>query len=190
LIPTEYRRLLHRRTPTGAIHPRRGQGFAFPSPDAPFIASADVHNSRERRARLRRRGPGARGAITCRSTRRAVQAARSAVARLRPVLAAPTSAPALGGVPPPRSNFSGVAASAPRSLRKRARSLGYTVLLDAAARSVPTSRSDLRPRCPQDTVVACFFRFFFFFSTKMFGYPHLVSAALGSRAATRWARQA
>src|SRR4029453_9134925 len=70
-----------------------------------------------------------------------------------------------------QSNFSGV--QHPLALVERARSLGHTVLLDAAA-FVPTSPLSLR-RTPADFVACSFY--------KMFGYPTGVGALIARRGA-------
>jgi selenocysteine lyase/cysteine desulfurase len=70
---------------------------------------------------------------------------------------------------PAQSNFSGV--QHPLALVERARALGYTVLLDAAA-YVPTSPLSLR-RTPADFVACSFY--------KMFGYPTGVGALVARR---------
>ena len=72
---------------------------------------------------------------------------------------------------PAQSNFSGV--QHPLALVDRARGLGYTVLLDAAA-FVPTSPLSLR-RIPADFVACSFY--------KMFGYPTGVGALIARREA-------
>jgi selenocysteine lyase/cysteine desulfurase len=72
---------------------------------------------------------------------------------------------------PAQSNFSGV--QHPLALVERARALGYTVLLDAAA-FVPTSPLSLR-RVPADFVACSFY--------KMFGYPTGVGALVARREA-------
>jgi selenocysteine lyase/cysteine desulfurase len=72
---------------------------------------------------------------------------------------------------PAQSNFSGV--QHPLALVERARSLGYTVLLDAAA-FVPTSPLSLR-RARADFVACSFY--------KMFGYPTGVGALVARREA-------
>jgi selenocysteine lyase/cysteine desulfurase len=70
---------------------------------------------------------------------------------------------------PAQSNFSGV--RHPLSLVRMARSLGYAVLLDAAA-FVPTSALSLRA-VPADFVAVSFY--------KMFGYPTGVGALIARR---------
>jgi selenocysteine lyase/cysteine desulfurase len=70
---------------------------------------------------------------------------------------------------PAQSNFSGV--HHPLSLVQTAQSLGYRVLLDAAA-FVPAHRLSLRT-CPADFVAVSFY--------KMFGYPTGVGALIARR---------
>jgi selenocysteine lyase/cysteine desulfurase len=70
---------------------------------------------------------------------------------------------------PAQSNFSGV--HHPLSLVRAAQSLGYRVLLDAAA-FVPSHRLSLR-ECPADFVAISFY--------KMFGYPTGVGALVARR---------
>jgi len=146
---------------TGAIH-LVAQGFAF-GPDAPFILAADDHNSVNGvRAYAERAGARVHYLPLDDELRLHDPASRLAVLRRTHV------GPGLVAFPA-QSNFSGV--QHPLALVERARSLGYTVLLDAAA-FVPTSPLSLR-RVPADFVACSFY--------KIFGYPTGVGALVARR---------
>ena len=148
---------------TGAIH-LVASGFAF-GPDAPFILAADDHNSVNGvRAYAERAGARVHYLPLDDELRLHDPASRLAVLRRTHVGAGLVALPA-------QSNFSGV--QHPLALVDRARGLGYTVLLDAAA-FVPTSPLSLR-RIPADFVACSFY--------KMFGYPTGVGALIARREA-------
>ncbi len=133
-------------------------GFHF-AQDAPFVLSADNHNSvngiREFAVRA-----GAPVHYLALDAELRLDAPRDALATLSG-----------GGLFafPAQSNFSGV--KHPLSLVRHARALGYTVLLDAAA-FVPTSRLSLR-EVPADFVALSFY--------KLFGYPTGIGALVARR---------
>ncbi|HEV7993421.1 MAG TPA: aminotransferase class V-fold PLP-dependent enzyme [Gemmatimonadaceae bacterium] len=141
-----------------------GSGFAF-GPDAPFILSADNHNSvngvREHAARA---GAPVHYLPLDAELRLHDVASRLEVLRQSHVGAGLVAFPA-------QSNFSGV--QHPLALVRKARSLGYTVLLDAAAFAA-TSPLSLRA-VPADFVACSFY--------KMFGYPTGIGALVARRAA-------
>ena len=147
-----------------------GSAFAF-GPDAPLIASVDNHNSvngvREYAVRA-----DARVHYLQLDTELRLHdvASRLEVLRQTHVGAGLVAFPA-------QSNFSGV--QHPLALVRKARSLGYTVLLDAAA-FVPTSPLSLRA-VPADFVACSFY--------KMFGYPTGVGALVARREALRRLRR-
>ena len=148
---------------TGAIH-LVASGFAF-GPDAPFILAADDHNSVNGvRAYAERAGARVHYLPLDDELRLQDPVSQLAVLRRTHVGAGLVAFPA-------QSNFSGV--QHPLALVDRARSLGYTVLLDAAA-FVPTSPISLR-RIPADFVACSFY--------KMFGYPTGVGALIARREA-------
>jgi selenocysteine lyase/cysteine desulfurase len=148
---------------TGAIH-LVASGFAF-GPDAPFILAADDHNSVNGvRAYAERAGARLHHLPLDDELRLEDPVSRLAALRRTHVGAGLVALPA-------QSNFSGV--QHPLSLVERARSLGYTVVLDAAA-YVPTSPLSLR-RVPADFIACSFY--------KMFGYPTGVGALVARRAA-------
>jgi selenocysteine lyase/cysteine desulfurase len=148
---------------TGAIQ-LVASGFDF-GPDAPFILAADDHNSVNGvRAYAERAGARVHYLPLDDELRLQDPASRLAVLRRSHVGAGLVALPA-------QSNFSGVQHSL--ALVERARSLGYTVLLDAAA-YVPTSPLSLR-RVPADFVACSFY--------KMFGYPTGVGALVARREA-------
>jgi selenocysteine lyase/cysteine desulfurase len=133
--------------------------------DAPFILAADDHNSVNGvREYAERAGAPVHYLPLDDELRLHDPASRLAVLRRGHVGAGLVAFPA-------QSNFSGV--QHPLSLVERARSLGYTVLLDAAA-YVPTSPLSLR-RAPADFVACSFY--------KMFGYPTGVGALIARREA-------
>ena len=146
---------------SGAIH-LVASGFPF-GPDAPFILSADDHNSVNGvRAYAERAGARVHYLPLDDELRLHDVASRLAVLRRTHVGAGLVAFPA-------QSNFSGV--QHPLALVDRARALGYIVLLDAAA-YVPTSPLSLR-RTPADFVACSFY--------KMFGYPTGVGALVARR---------
>ena len=146
---------------SGAIH-LVASGYAF-GPDAPFILSADDHNSVNGiRAYAERAGAPVHYLPLDDELRLCDVASRLAVLRRTHVGAGLVAFPA-------QSNLSGV--QHPLALVERARSIGYTVLLDAAA-YVPTSPLSLR-RTPADFVACSFY--------KMFGYPTGVGALVARR---------
>lgn len=148
---------------TAAIH-LVASGYAF-GPDAPFILAADDHNSVNGvREYAERAGARVHYLPIDDELRLVDPASRLAVLRRGHVGAGLVAFPA-------QSNFSGV--QHPLALVERARSLGYTVLLDAAA-YVPTSPLSLR-RVPADFVACSFY--------KMFGYPTGVGALVARRGA-------
>ena len=154
---------------TGAIH-LVASGFAF-GPDAPFILAADDHNSVNGvRAYAERAGARVHYLPLDDELRLRDPVSRLAVLRRSHVGAGLVALPA-------QSNFSGV--QHPLAFVERARSLGYTVLLDAAA-YVPTSLLSLR-RVPADFVACSFY--------KMFGYPTGVGALVARRDALRRLRR-
>ena len=133
--------------------------------DAPFILAADDHNSVNGvREYAERAGAPVHYLSLDDELRLHDPASRLAVLRRGHVGAGLVAFPA-------QSNFSGV--QHPLALVERARSLGYTVLLDAAA-YVPTSPLSLR-RVPADFVACSFY--------KMFGYPTGVGALIARREA-------
>jgi selenocysteine lyase/cysteine desulfurase len=133
--------------------------------DAPFILSADDHNSVNGiRAYAERAGAPVHHLPLDAELRLHDPASALAVLRRMHVGAGLVAFPA-------QSNFSGV--RHPLALVERARALGYTVLLDAAA-YVPTSALSLR-RTPADFVACSFY--------KMFGYPTGIGALVARRAA-------
>jgi selenocysteine lyase/cysteine desulfurase len=137
---------------------------AYPfGPDAPFILAADNHNS-----------VNGIGVYAARAGARVHHLPLDDELRLRDVASAltvlRTTHVGVGLVAfPAQSNFSGV--RHPLALVDKARALGYTVLLDAAA-YVPTSPLSLR-RTPADFVACSFY--------KMFGYPTGVGALIARR---------
>ncbi|MGE0594457.1 MAG: aminotransferase class V-fold PLP-dependent enzyme [Vicinamibacterales bacterium] len=140
-----------------------GESFPF-SADARFLLTADNHNS----VNGIREFAVARGATVAYAPL-TVPDLRIDQARLDALLE-----PAGAGRPglfafPAQSNFSGV--RHPLDLVARAQSLGWRVLLDAAA-FAPTSRLDLRQVRP-DFVTVSFY--------KMFGYPTGVGCLLARR---------
>jgi selenocysteine lyase/cysteine desulfurase len=146
---------------TGAIH-LVASGFAF-GPEAPFILAADDHNSVNGvRSYAERAGARVHHLPLDDELRLHDPVSRLAVLRRTHAGAGLVALPA-------QSNFSGV--QHPLALVERARSLGYTVLLDAAA-FVPTSPLSLR-RIPADFVVCSFY--------KMFGYPTGIGALIARR---------
>jgi selenocysteine lyase/cysteine desulfurase len=148
---------------TGAIH-HVASGYAF-GPDAPFILAADDHNSVNGvRSYAERAGARVHYLPLDDELRLHDPVSRLAVLRRTHVGAGLVALPA-------QSNFSGV--QHPLALVDRARSLGYTVLLDAAA-YVPTSPLSLR-RIPADFVACSFY--------KLFGYPTGVGALVARREA-------
>jgi selenocysteine lyase/cysteine desulfurase len=148
---------------TGAIH-LVASAFAF-GPDAPFILAADDHNSVNGvRSYAERAGARVHHLPLDDELRLHDPASRLAVLRRTHVGAGLVAFPA-------QSNFSGV--QHPLALVDRARALGYTVLLDAAA-FVPTSPLSLR-RVSADFVACSFY--------KMFGYPTGVGALVARREA-------
>jgi selenocysteine lyase/cysteine desulfurase len=148
---------------SGAIH-LVGSSYAFGA-DAPFIAAVDNHNSvngvREYAARA---GAPVHQLPLDAELRLHDVASRLELLRQTHVGAGLVAFPA-------QSNFSGV--QHPLALVRKARSLGYTVLLDAAA-FVPTSPLSLRA-VPADFVVCSFY--------KMFGYPTGIGALVARREA-------
>jgi selenocysteine lyase/cysteine desulfurase len=137
---------------------------AYPfGPDAPFILSADDHNSVNGvRSYAERAGARVHYLPLDDELRLRDVASRLAVLRRTHVGAGLVAFPA-------QSNFSGV--QHPLALVERARALGYTVLLDAAA-YVPTSPLSLR-RTPADFIACSFY--------KMFGYPTGIGALVARR---------
>ena len=138
---------------------------AYPfGPDAPFILSADDHNSvNGARSYAERAGARVHYLPLDDELRLHDVASRLAVLRRTHVGAGLVAFPA-------QSNFSGV--QHPLALVERARALGYTVLLDAAA-YVPTSPLSLA-RTPADFVACSFY--------KMFGFPTGIGALVARRA--------
>jgi selenocysteine lyase/cysteine desulfurase len=137
-------------------------GFAF-GPDAPFVLTADNHNSVNGIREYARRAGAAVHYLPLTDELR-LDAAECRLAEL----------PRLRGARglfayPAQSNFSGV--KHPLSLVRYAQGRGYRVLLDAAA-LVPTSRLSLRT-VPADFVALSFY--------KMFGYPTGVGALVARR---------
>jgi selenocysteine lyase/cysteine desulfurase len=150
---------------SAAIH-LVASGYPF-GPEAPFILSADDHNSVNGvRSYAERAGAPVHYLPLDAELRLHDVASRLAVLRRTHVGAGLVAFPA-------QSNFSGV--RHPLALVERARSLGYTVLLDAAA-YVPTSPLSLT-RTPADFVACSFY--------KMFGYPTGIGALVARRAARR-----
>jgi len=137
---------------------------AYPfGPDAPFILSADNHNSVNGvRAYAERAGARVHHLPLDDELRLYDVASTLTVLRGTHVGAGLVAFPA-------QSNFSGV--RHPLALVDKARALGYDVLLDAAA-YVPTSPLSLN-RTPASFVVCSFY--------KMFGYPTGVGALLARR---------
>ena len=137
---------------------------AYPfGPDAPFVLAADNHNS-----------VNGIGAYAGRAGARVHHLPLDAELRLHDVASELTVLRArhVGAgllAFPAQSNFSGV--RHPLALVGKARALGYTVLLDAAA-YVPTSPLSLR-RTPADFIACSFY--------KMFGYPTGVGALIARR---------
>ena len=137
-------------------------GFRF-APDAPFVLTADNHNSVNGiREYARRAGAPVHYLPLDEELRLDAPECRLAeLPRLR------------GGhglfAYPAQSNFSGV--KHPLSLVRSAQARGYRVLLDAAA-LVPTSRLSLRA-VPADFVALSFY--------KMFGYPTGIGALVARR---------
>ncbi|MEO8562205.1 MAG: aminotransferase class V-fold PLP-dependent enzyme [bacterium] len=141
-----------------------GAGFAF-GPDAPFILSVDDHNSVNGvREHATRAGAAVHYLPLDAELRLHDVANRLELLRQSHVGAGLVAFPA-------QSNFSGV--QHPLALVRKARSLGYTVLLDAAA-FVPTSPLSLRA-VPADFVACSFY--------KMFGYPTGIGALVARREA-------
>ena len=146
---------------SAAIH-LVASGYPF-GPDAPFILSADDHNSvNGMRSYAERAGARLHYLPLDDELRLHDVASRLAILRRTHVGAGLVAFPA-------QSNFSGV--QHPLALVERARALGYTVLLDAAA-YVPTSALSLR-RTPADFVACSFY--------KMFGYPTGIGALVARR---------
>jgi selenocysteine lyase/cysteine desulfurase len=137
---------------------------AYPfGPEAPFILSADNHNSVNGvRAYAERAGARVHYLPLDDELRLHDVASELTLLRTTHVGAGLVAFPA-------QSNFSGV--RHPLALVDKARALGYTVLLDAAA-YVPTSPLSLR-RTPADFVACSFY--------KMFGYPTGVGALIARR---------
>ena len=137
---------------------------AYPfGPDAPFILSADNHNSVNGvRAFAERAGARVHYLPLDDELRLHDAASELTVLRRTHVGACLVAFPA-------QSNFSGV--RHPLALVGKARALGYTVLLDAAAYA-PTSPLSLRTT-PADFVACSFY--------KMFGYPTGVGALIARR---------
>ncbi|MEP6732064.1 MAG: aminotransferase class V-fold PLP-dependent enzyme [bacterium] len=151
-----------------------GAGFRF-GPEAPLVLTADNHNSvngiREYAVRagaavhylplddeLRLDAPEAR--LAGHPERRERSAPRAFAKKVNGLFAFPA-----------QSNFSGV--KHPLSLVREAQSLGYRVLLDAAA-LLPSTRLSLRA-VPADFVALSFY--------KMFGYPTGIGALVARREA-------
>ena len=146
---------------SAAIH-LVASGYPFGS-DAPFILSADDHNSVNGvRSYAERAGARVHYLPLDDEMRLHDVASRLAVLRRTHVGAGLVAFPA-------QSNFSGV--RHPLALVERAHALGYTVLLDAAA-YVPTSTLSLT-RTPADFVACSFY--------KMFGYPTGLGALVARR---------
>ena len=146
---------------SAAIH-LVASGYPF-GPDAPFILSADDHNSVNGvRSYAERAGARVHYLALDDELRLHDVASRLTVLRRTHVGAGLVAFPA-------QSNFSGV--QHPLALVERARALGYTVLLDAAA-YVPTSALSLT-RTPADFVACSFY--------KMFGYPTGIGALVARR---------
>jgi selenocysteine lyase/cysteine desulfurase len=137
---------------------------AYPfGPDAPLILSADNHNSvNGMRAYAERAGARVHHLPLDAELRLHDVASELTVLRATHVGAGLVAFPA-------QSNFSGV--RHPLALVERARALGYTVLLDAAA-YVPSSPLSLR-RTLADFIACSFY--------KMFGYPTGVGALIARR---------
>jgi selenocysteine lyase/cysteine desulfurase len=137
---------------------------AYPfGPDAPFILSADNHNSVNGvRAFAERAGARVHYLPLDDELRLHDAASELTVLRGTHVGAGLVAFPA-------QSNFSGV--RHPLTLVGKARALGYTVLLDAAA-YVPTSPLSMK-ETPADFVACSFY--------KMFGYPTGIGALLARR---------
>jgi selenocysteine lyase/cysteine desulfurase len=148
---------------SGAIH-LVASGYAF-GPDAPYILAADDHNSVNGvREYAERAGARVHYLPLDDELRLHDPASRLTVLRGTHVGSGLVAFPA-------QSNFSGV--QHPLALVEKARALGYTVLLDAAA-YVPTSPLSLR-RTPADFVACSFY--------KMFGYPTGVGVLVARREA-------
>jgi selenocysteine lyase/cysteine desulfurase len=150
---------------TGALR-LVGESYPF-GPRTPLVLAADNHNSVNGAREFARRAGAAVHYLPLDAELR-LDAPES---RLR-ALAATHDTGALLAVPA-QSNFSGV--RHPLALVRLARSLGYTVLLDAAA-FAPTSALSLRA-VPADFVALSFY--------KMFGYPTGVGALVARRDALR-----
>jgi selenocysteine lyase/cysteine desulfurase len=139
-----------------------GSAFEF-GPNAPLVLAADNHNSvngiREYAARA--------GAEVHYLPLDAELRLHDAATRLN-VLAQQHDGSGLFAFPA-QSNFSGV--QHPLSLVRKARSLGYAVLLDAAA-FAPTTSLSLR-EVPADFVACSFY--------KLFGYPTGIGALVARR---------
>ncbi len=137
---------------------------AYPfGPDAPFILSADNHNSVNGvRAYAERAGARVHYLPLDNELRLHDVASELTLLRRTHVGAGLVAFPA-------QSNFSGV--RHPLALVDKARALGYTVLVDAAA-YVPTSPLSLS-RTPADFVGCSFY--------KMFGYPTGIGALIARR---------
>ena len=148
---------------SAAIH-LVGSAFAF-GPDAPFVLAADNHNSVNGI-----REYAARAGAAVHHVPLDVDLRLHDVASRLAVLAQTHDGVGLFAFPA-QSNFSGV--QHPLGLVRKARSLGYTVLLDAAA-FAPTSPLSLRA-VPADFVACSFY--------KMFGYPTGVGALVARREA-------
>jgi selenocysteine lyase/cysteine desulfurase len=142
---------------TAAIH-LVAEAYPFTS-DAPFVLTADNHNSVNGVREFARRAGAQVSYLPLRTDLRLDHPE----ARLADIGG--------GGLfaYPAQSNFSGV--HHPLSLVRTAQSLGYHVLLDAAA-FLPTYPLSLRA-CPADFVVLSFY--------KMFGYPTGVGALVARR---------
>jgi selenocysteine lyase/cysteine desulfurase len=138
--------------------------YAF-GPDAPFILAADDHNSVNGVREYAERA-GARVHYLPLDVELRLHDPASSLTVLRG-----THVGAGLVAFPAQSNFSGV--QHPLVLVEKARALGYTVLLDAAA-YVPTSPLSLR-RTPADFVACSFY--------KMFGYPTGVGVLVARREA-------
>ena len=146
---------------TAAIH-LVAESYPF-GPDAPLVLTADNHNSVNGVREFARRAGASVTYLPLRGDLRLDHPE----ARLAQI----------GGdglfAYPAQSNFSGV--QHPLSLVRYAQSLGYHVLLDAAA-YVPSCPLSLRA-CPADFVVMSFY--------KVFGYPTGVGALIARKEALR-----
>ena len=138
------------------------ESFPF-GPDASLILTADNHNSMNGIREFARKAGGATHYLPLDGELRLDRPDRY-------LAGLPRESRGLFGFPA-QSNFSGV--KHPLSLVRRARSLGYTVLLDAAA-FLPTSPLSLC-EVPADFVALSFY--------KVFGFPTGVGALVARRAA-------